>query len=239
MRCFSMLMAVLLIWSSTAGAAGPGLVGSLRSTGIVLANAVPMPDGSTVRSGDRIACGPDSVALITSPGQGRVEVRSDSAALLARDYVQLERGVVASSRLPITVSGYTIRPADSDHAWYTVASRRGQIFITAHQGNVLISSAAGVAPLLLAQGTQAERPAASQPPTNDPAPDQETRPTDPHPRRSRRAGAVAGASTGGWTIAGLSHAASLALVVGAGAAVAAVSVGAAVALNDQTPSTSQ
>ena len=237
MRCFSMLMAVVLMWSSTAGAAGPGLVGSLRSTGIVLANDVPMPDGSTVRSGDRIACGPDSVARITAPGQGRVELRSDSAALPARDHVELERGVVGSSRVPITVSGYTIRPADPDHAWYTVASRQGQLFISAHQGNVLISSAASTVPFLLAQGSQAERPATSQP-TNDPSPDQEAQapPPDPQPRRPRRAGAVAGASAGGWTIAGLSHAASVALVIGAGAAVAAVSVGAAVGLSDQTPS---
>jgi hypothetical protein len=240
MRCFSMLMAVVLMWSSTAGAAGPGWVGSLRSTGIVLANAVPMPDGSTVRSGDRIACGPDSVAFITSPGQGRVELRSDSAALLAPDHVQLERGIVAASRLPITVSGYTIRPVDPDHAWYTVASRQGQLLVAAHQGNVLISSAAGAAPILLAQGSQAERPAAGQPPTNDPWPDQEAQAPLPAPqrRRHRRAGAVAGASTGGWTIAGFGHAASVALLIGAGAAVAVVSVGAAVALSDQTPSPS-
>ena len=231
-----MLLALMQVWSSAAGAAGPGWVGNLRSTGIVLANAVPMPDGATVRSGDRIACGPDSVAFITSPGQGRVELRSDSAALLARDHVQLERGIVASSRLPITVSGYTIRPVDPDQAWYTVASRQGHLFVAAHQGNVLIS-AAGAAPVLLAQGNQAERPAADPPPANDPWPDQEASAPQPAPprRRHRRAGAVAvsGASTGGWTIAGLGHAASLALLIGAGGAVA---VGAAVALSDQAPS---
>ncbi len=240
MRGFSMLLAVVLLWSSAAGAAGPGWVGSLRSTGIVLANAVPMPDGATVRSGDRIACGPDSVAFITSPGQGRVELRSDSAALLTPDHVQLERGIVAASRLPITVSGYTIRPVDPDQAWYTVASRQGHLFVAAHQGDVLISSAGGAAPVLLAQGNQAERPAADSPPANDPWPDQEASAPQPAPqrRRKRRAGAiaVAGASTGGWTVAGLGHAASLALLVGAGGAVAAVSVGAAVALSDQAPS---
>jgi hypothetical protein len=224
------------MWSSIAGAVGPSLDGSLRSTGIVLANAAPRPDGSTVRSGDRIACGPDSVALITVRGQGRIELRSDSAALLASDHVQLERGVVASSRLPIKVSGYTIRPADPAHAWYSVASRQGQLFIAAHQGHVLISSATS-GPVLLAEGSRAERPTASQSFTNDTSLDQEVQlPPDPQPRRSRRAIAVARAYTGGWTIAGLSHAASVALVIGAGAAVAAVSAGAAVGRSKQTPS---
>ena len=233
MRCLSLLMVVVLMFSSTVWAAGPVLIGSLRSTGIVLANSVPMPDGSTVRSGDEITSGPNGLAIITAPGRSRLELRAESAARLAADHVELERGAIASSRLPVTVDGFTIRPENPEGSWYAVASRDGQLFVAAHRGNVIISSASGAAPLLLAQGSVAQRPTTSQSQSGEQPQDQQQQ------KRRRRAGAVAGASAGGWTIGGLSHAASVALVVGVGAGVAAASVGAAVALSDDNPSPSR
>ena len=67
MRIAASLMAVMLFLSSTMWAAGPAFVGTLRTTGSVLANSAPMPDGGTVRSGDSIETHSRALALITSP----------------------------------------------------------------------------------------------------------------------------------------------------------------------------
>jgi hypothetical protein len=233
MRAVSIAMAGMLLYSP-AWSAGPGWIGSIRSSGVVLANSTPMPDGGSIRSGDRITAGAGSLAVVHLPANGRVEVRSESAARLDAGRILLERGAVASNRLPIDVSGYTIRPENPEGAWYAVAHRDGKLVVAAHRGNLLLA-AAGAAPLRLLQGAVAERQTAAGQ-NQTPPPENEEEQQD----RRRGGGAVPGAvAGGGWTIGGLSHAASVALVVGIGAGVAAASVGAALALSDDNPSPSQ
>src|SRR5713226_4167057 len=132
MRILACLMTVMLFFSSMIWAAGPAFVGTLRTSGGVLANSAPMPDGGTIRGGDAVKTEPRSVGLITSPVYGRLEVRSDSEARLASDRVRLERGAVASSQLPIEVDKYTIRPQGGAPAWFAVGNRGGRLIVAAH-----------------------------------------------------------------------------------------------------------
>jgi hypothetical protein len=235
MRLLSITLVSALAFPPALFTAGPAFLGSLRSNGIVLMNSIPVPDGATVRSGDRITAGEGALAIIASPAFGRIEVRSGSEAELAAGRIYLERGAVASSRLPVEVPGHRLHPQDPERSWYAVAHRNGKLVVAAHRGNVWIASA-GAQPLLLAQGAVAEQQSG---PGQD-SPPAVRKQSRNAPKRRRRAGAIAGASAGGgWTIGGLSHPASVALVIGVGAGVAAASVGVAVALNDDTPSPSQ
>ena len=207
--------------------AGPGLTANLRTRGVVVANSVPQPDGATVRSGDTIATGSNSLAVIVSATHGRIEVRADSEARLGADGIELLRGAVASSRLPVAVDQVTVRPQGSNHAWYAVARRDGRLLVAAHRGSVLIA-AAGVPPILVPEGnyaTENDEPQA--------APDQSASKNKKKKRRTRAAAGAA--SAGGWTIGALSHAASVALVVGVSAGVVATTAGVAL-LDDSTPS---
>ena len=219
MRILALLTLSTVLWT-----AGPGLTGNLRTRGVVVANSVPQPDGVTVRSGDTIATGPNSLAVIISATHGRIEVRADSEARLDSDSVELARGAVASSLLPVTANRFTVRPQASDRAWYAVARRDGRLLVAAHRGSVLIA-AAGVAPVLVPEGsyaTEDDEPAAAPPPKSK--------------KKKRRTRSAAGAaSAGGWTIGGLGHATSVALVVGLSAGVVASTAGVAL-LNDSNPS---
>ena len=240
-RLLATMMAVMLVVSSTAWAAGAVFVGSLHSTGVVLTNAVHMPDGGTVRSGDSISTQPGALAVISSPTYGRLEVRANSEARLNGNRVQLERGAVAASRLPVQVGSYTISPQNPTSTWFAVANRDGRLLVAAHKGNVIIASA-GAPPVVVEEGSLAQQPkqeeasttpqaAPDQPQTDQPATNQQTG------KKKKRA--AAGAAAGAWTIGGLSHAASIALVVGVGAAVAGTAAGAAVAISDSSPSPSR
>ncbi len=219
-----MRILALLAFSTVLWPAGPGLTGNLRTRGAVVANSVPQPDGATVRSGDTIATGSNSLAIITSATHGRIEVRADSEARLGPDGIELARGAVASSLLPITADRFTVRPQGSDRAWYAVARRDGRLLVAAHRGSVLIA-AAGVPPILVPEGnyaTEDDEPAAAPPDRNK-------------KKKRRTRGAAGAASAGGWTIGALGHAASVALVVGLSAGVAATTAGVAL-LNDSSPS---
>jgi hypothetical protein len=219
MRILALLTLSTVLWT-----AGPGLTGNLRTRGVVVANSVPQPDGATVRSGDTIATGSNSLAIIISATHGRIEVRADSEARLGSDSVELARGAVASSLLPVTADRFTVRPQASDRAWYAVARRDGRLLVAAHRGSVLIA-AAGVPPILVPEGsyaTEDDEPAAAPPPKSK--------------KKKRRTRSAAGAaSAGGWTIGGLGHATSVALVVGLSAGVVASTAGVAL-LNDSNPS---
>jgi hypothetical protein len=218
-----MRILALLTFSTVLWTAGPGLVGNLRIRGVVVANAVPLPDGATVRSGDTIATGSNSLAIITSVTHGRIEVRADSEARLGTDGIELARGAVASSLLPVTADRFTVRPQGSDRAWYAVARRDGRLLIAAHRGNVLIA-AAGAPPVLVPEGSYA---------TEDDEP--QAAPNQSKKKKRRTRAAAGAASTGGWTIGALNHAASVALVVGLSAGVVATTAGVAL-LNDSSPS---
>ena len=219
-QLLALTMAVLLTFSTTVWAAGPEFSGHIRATGVVLANAVPLPDGGTVRAGDRIATRPASLAVISSKTHGRLEVRSDSQARLGAHRIELDRGAVAATSLPIAVDGFTIQPQNPARAWYAVAKRDGRLLVAAHRGSLIIS-AAGAPAVTVAEGAFAER-------TEPPA--------DEKDKKDKKKGAAGAATTGGWTIGGLSHAASVALVIGIGAGVAAAAAGAAITLSGDKPS---
>jgi hypothetical protein len=213
------LLALLLAAELTSGPV------AVRTTGIVVANGVAMPDGATVRRGDTITTGPGGLAVLAASGIGRVEVRPESEVRLGAAGVELGRGAVAASRLPVLAGGITIR-TENGEGWYAVAQRDGRLLVAAHQGNVLIA-AAGAPSVLLPQGSYAEQ-------------DREQEREEPKEKKKRKGGArpaagAGAAKAGGWTIGGLSHAASLVLVVGIGAGVAAATAGVAL-LNDSGPS---
>ena len=250
-------MSAVLAFSYTIWSAGPVLVGNLHSSGIVMTNSVPMPDGGTVRTGDRIVTTKGSLAFVTSLSLGRLEVRSDSVARLGADRIQLERGAVASDRLPIEAAGYTIRPQTTRPAsrpvWFAVAKRDGRLVVAAHRGNILIASATAP-PVLVAEGSVAEQePQPQQQPEQPPAQPQDQQQTpeqtpeqpqeqasDQQQKGGKKKKGAAAAATGGWAIGTLSHAASVALVVGAGAAVAGTAAGVASTRSESsTPSPSQ
>ncbi len=233
MRTLSITMVVMLVFSTTVWAAGPVFAGNARTSGVVLTNSIQLPDGGTIHGGDSITTG-KGLAVITSASHGRVEVRADSLARFTAGSVELERGVVASSRLTVETAGYTIVPQgtarNGEDAWFAVANRQGRLMVAAHRGTVLIA-AAGAPPVVLPEGSYAEQDSTSA--QQDAQPPAQAEEKD---KGRKKKGAAAGAASGGWTIGSLSHAASVALVVGVGAGVAAASVGAAVALSDEGPS---
>src|SRR4026207_276600 len=97
MRILALLTLSTVLWT-----AGPGLTGNLRTRGVVVANSVPQPAGAPVRSGDPIATGSNSLAVIISATHGRIEVRADSEARLGTNGIELARGAPASRLLPVT-----------------------------------------------------------------------------------------------------------------------------------------
>ncbi len=249
MRVLALLMSAFLAFSSTTWSAGPILVGNLHANGIVMTNSVPMPDGGTVRTGDRISTTRGSLALVISPSLGRLEVRSDSAARLGADRIRLERGAVASDRLPIEAAGFTVRPQSVKPAWFAVAQRDGRLVVAANRGNVLIASA-GQPSVVVTEGSVAsQEPQPQHQPEQEPAqpPDQQQPPAEqsqqPPPdqqQKGKKKKGAAAAATGGWVIGSLSHAASIAIVAGAAAAVAGTAAGVAVTRGETgNPSPSQ
>ena len=230
MRALALMMVVMLVFSSTIWAATPEFLGRLHSSGVVLTNAVQIPDGGTVRSGDSISTQPGGLAVITSSSHGRLEVRPDSQARLAADRVQLERGSVAASRLPIEIGGYTVRPETTGSSWFAVANRDGHLVVAAYRGNVIIASA-GAPPVVVNEGSLAQQAGEQEQTQGTPQTDRDQPQQEPGNKKKKAAG--------GWTIGSLSHAGSVALLVGLGAAGAAASAGAAVALTGQNPSPSR
>jgi hypothetical protein len=258
-RPLAALASALLFFSSALSAAGPGLVGSLRANGVVVTNSIPMPDGGTVRSGDSIATDRKSLAIITSAAIGRLEVRADSQARLASESVRLERGSVASSHLAVEAGKFTVRPETPGRAWFSVASQDGRLLVAAHRGNVIIA-ARGLPQVVVPEGNVALQNESQQgeapPPSRQNNPGQQQgqpedqsatvpqTPSEQPPstqarnknKRRKSAGGAAGATAPGWTIGSLSHATSIALVAGIGAA--AVGAAAAVSGGSSGPSPS-
>ena len=250
-RPLAALTAALLLFSSVVWAAGPELVGSLRASGVVVTNSIPMPDGGTVMSGDSISTDRGSLAIITSLAIGRLEVRANSQARLASDRVRLERGAVASSHLAVETGRFTVRPETSGRAWFSVASQNGRLLVAAHRGNVIIA-ARGFPQVVVPEGNVAVQNESQQgeAPVQEPGQPEDQSATLPQtsseqpPRAQARnknkkrksAGGAAGATAPAWAIGSLSHAASIALVAGIGAA--AVGAAAAVSVGNSGPSPS-
>ncbi|MBI3665014.1 MAG: hypothetical protein HY236_02120 [Acidobacteria bacterium] len=221
MKGLSVTMVMMLISSSAVWAAEPEFIGNLHTAGIVLTNSVPLPDGATVRSGDRISTQPGAVALIFLSSRGRLELRSNSEARLGNGSVQLERGVVASSHLAVEAGGYTVRPQTPGSGWFAVARREGRVAVAAHRGAVLIVSA-GAPPVVVPEGSLAQQRS-----EQSPAQEQQIEQKDQQKEKPARQTA---AKNAGWTLGNMSHGASVALVVGLGLGVAAASAGAAMSL---------
>ena len=209
---FSILAAAAVVVSQAASPLSKPIA-TMTSTGEVKVGAASL-QATGVRSwpvlaADQISTDGEGSALISSPAMGRIEIWKNSKVTVAEDHVSLREGTVGSERLPVRWGNYTV--SAKDHAarnWFVVADREGQVLVAAHRGDVLISRS-GAAPLLVPAGSYA-MPAPAPKKTDD----------DDDGDRKRGAAATAGsAAAAGWTIGTLSHAASIAIAVGVGAAV--------------------
>lgn len=247
-------MTLIFALTFAASLQAAGLEGaSLSTSGNVWTNAVLLPSGATVHSGDRIATDRGASAILWSRAMGRVEIRSDSDVTLRTGYLQLHKGAVAGSAVSVALEDYTVEPADAAGAdsWFVVSDRDGKQLIAAHRGDVRIQRA-GVAPVLVPGGSYAVpagvpdkdgrgRQGRAKEELDNKERDEKDEGAAAKSRGARgaaAAGGAAGKATGGFTIGSLSHAASVALIAGAGAAAVGGTV-AAVTLNDPSPSPSQ
>ena len=207
------LLTMLILSLTVAMWAGePSATANLITSGTVWTNAVALPSGSTVRSGDRIKTDSAGTALISSPATGRVEVRGDSEVTFATEQITLHDGVVATGSLPVQLGRFQIQVKNPNpQALIVVANRDGKQLVAAHRGAALITQT-GLAPVLVPAGSYAMPGGGpDKPATKDDDDDDDD-----------RGGAVpAGkgkAAEVGWTIGNMSHKGSVALVVGIGAA---------------------
>ena len=131
----------------------------LSTAGNVWTNAVLLPSGTTVYSGDRIQTDRGASAILWSRTMGRVEIRSDSDVTLAEDHLRLHRGTVAGSAISVLLEEYSVEPVPSEAAdsWFAVADRDGKQLIAAHRGQVRIVQP-GMPPILVPAGSYAVRP---------------------------------------------------------------------------------
>ena len=216
--------------------ANPGAM--LSTAGNVWTNAVLLPSGTTVYSGDRIETGHRASAILWSQTMGRMEIRSDSEVTLADGHLRLHRGTVAGSGVSVLLDGYSVEPAPGGGAdsWFAVADRDGKQLVAAHRGAVRIVQP-GVAPLLIPAGSYAvpaSKPDEKEQDNKKAAGKTKSR----EARGAAAAGGVTGKTAGGFTIGSLSHVASVSLIAAAGAAAVGGTV-AAITLNDPSPSPSQ
>ena len=223
----SILAAAMVVATQAAAPLGKPIA-TITSTGAVQVGAASL-EATGVRSwpvleGDQISTDAAGSALISSPSIGRVELRDNSKVTVTEDHVSLQKGAVGSDNLPVRLRDYTVSPADDGaRNWFVVADEKGQVLVAAHRGDIRISQA-GAAPLLLPAGSYAmPAPSPKPSPKSDKKDDGDDR---------KRGGAATAGSTAGWTIGSLSHAGSIALAVGIGAAGAA---GAAVGLTGDGP----
>ena len=241
---------------------------SLSTAGNVWTNAVLLPSGTTVHNGDRIETARGASAILWSRTMGRIEIRSGSDVTLGADHLRLHKGAVAGSAVSVLLGSYTIgRNVDesrsseeymgepsgetSADSWFVVSDQDGKQLVAAHRGDVRIERA-GVAPVLVPGGSYA---APASEPDKDGRGNQDRDAKDRNDEEKDRkkaggksgsqgargaaaAGGAAGKAAGGFAIGSLSHAASVVLIAGAGAAAVGGTV-AAVTLNDPSPSPSQ
>ena len=223
--------------SMTASLQAANPEGMLSTAGNVWANAVLLPSGTTVYSGDRIQTDRGASAILWSQTVGRVEIRSDSEVTLTDRHVRLHSGSVAGSGISVLLGKYSVEPVpggDTD-SWFAVADRDGKQLVAAHRGQVRIVQP-GMAPILVSGGSFAVP--AGEPERAERDKQEKGRKNRSRGARGAAAAGVAGKAASGFTIGSLSHAASVALIAGVGAAAVGGTV-AAVTLNDPSPSPSQ
>lgn len=202
---------------------------SLNTAGTVWTNKVLLPSGTTLHQGDRVVTDRASAAVIASRSTGRVEVRESSSVSLGEGQVTLHQGVVSTAKAAVQFGDVHVKPRDAAGALVVVAKRNEQILIAAHRGDALISQP-GAAPLLLPAGSYAV-PAGQTPATGS-----EEAANSPSDDDDDDGGVAAPAD--GWTIGSLSHAKSVAVVAGIGAAAVGGAV-AGFALTEDSPSPSR
>ena len=211
---FSIWVAATMV---IAQAASP--LGSIQASGEVAVSGTRLSTAGVpswpVVVGDRVVTEAGGVATVSSPLMGRLEIRQSSRVRLGDGHVELEQGAVGSQRSAVRFADVTVEVRDRDASsnWFVVANRPGQQLIAAHRGDVWIRTA-GVAPLLLPASSYA---VPASPEGSGKA--QDDRAKDKKDRRRKGGAATAGAAAG-WTIGSLSHAASIAIVAGVGAAAA-------------------
>ena len=248
--CIRRLAAISVIFLFGAAASAGGPAATLSSSGPVWTNSTALPSGGAVHAGDRIRTGDEGLAVITSRA-GRVEIRPGSVVTWKGDGVVLESGSAASDGGAIRLSEITVRPETAAEAWFVVARNGGRPHVAAYRGNVTIV-APGVAPLLVpagsyavAGGDQGTGDLTKKDPDAGARTDKKTKKNKKDKKRpagagrgAAAAGGVAGKAAGGWTIGSLSHAASIALAAGVGAAATGATI-AAVTLTEPSPSPSE
>jgi hypothetical protein len=208
MRWLSVLISAAIMSPAGALAGGSWAPAYVSTTGTVRTNSSRLPSGSTIYGGDVIATGEDGLAIVTSQGIGRLEVRPSSRVEFAANHVTLREGAVAADKSAVGLGEYTIQARSPELAdnWFAVASRNGRKVVAAHRGDVLIARA-GVAPLLIPAGSYAAFPG------GDPPDEKDTK------GGAKDTSAKAPASEG-WTIGSLDHKGSVILVTTIGAAAA-------------------
>ena len=228
---WTLLTVLMMSLTAAAWADEPSHTANLITSGTVWTNAVALPSGSTVRSGDRIKTHTAATAVISSPATGRVEVRGGSDVTFAGDEITLHDGVIATGGLPVQLGDVRIQAKNpSPRALVVVVNRDGKQLIAAHRGAALITQA-GLAPVLVPAGSYAT-------PTDSAGGAGQAASKDDDDDDSGAVPAGKGrAAQEGWTIGSMSHASSVGLVVGLGAAAVGGTV-AGVALSGDSPSPS-
>jgi hypothetical protein len=156
MRWLSVLISAAIMSPAGALAGGSSVPAHVSTAGTVRTNSSLLPSGTTIYGGDVIATGEDGLAIVTSRGCGRLEVRPSSRVEFGANQVTLREGAVAADKSTVGLGEYTIqsRTPESADNWFAVASRSGRKVVAAHRGDVLIARA-GMAPLLVPAGSYA------------------------------------------------------------------------------------
>ena len=202
----------------------------VSTTGNVWTNQVALPSGHFARNGDKLRTDSTGMAVLTTPETGRFEVRMDSDVTWLDDGVRLDAGTVASAKLPVQLGEYEIAPANpSEDSWFVVSETEGETLVAAYRGDVVIRGG-GAGPITVPAGSFAMAAAATPEPEPAPAP-QASGPTKPSKskdkakgRNSRQASrrrtgrANSAGSSKGWSIGGMGHITSVAIVSGVAAA---------------------
>lgn len=227
------LLTLLLSLALTAPGFAAQSLGGLDVYGGVWTNQTALPSGSNVYEGDQVRTDSDALAILAGPSLGRVELRADSSARFTASGVSLDRGVAASSRLPVRTGEFEITPRDTQaDNWFVVSERDGRRVVSAYRGDLLIASA-GAAPVLVPAGSFAMAAAAPPKQPSGDAEDDSGRKkkggaVERTRRRTGRSANTAGKS-GGWSIGPLGTAGSVAVVSGG---IVAATTGLAFSLGD-------
>ena len=98
MRWLTVLISAAIISPAGALAAGSWAPAHVTTAGTVRTNSSLLPSGTAIYGGDTIATGDDGLAIVTSRGMGRLEVRPSSSVEFGANRVTLRDGAVAADK---------------------------------------------------------------------------------------------------------------------------------------------